>query len=140
MAKPLKILRDYDKISALLRQQDYVKDFIPMTRGGVAILGGSGMNFLLAFGCNFDDFQRVFGNPVEAVEGQLLTNGDHGLLVNEKPAEPAQDAGLLAGPGAELNKQPQQGPGRAARPAAERSGAGRLRGVNSTNMTCRSEP
>ena len=84
MAKPLKILRDYDRISALLRQQDYVKDFIPMTRGGVAILGGSGMNFMLTFGCNFDDFQRVFGNPVEAVEGQLLTNGDHGLLVNEK--------------------------------------------------------
>jgi ABC-type lipoprotein release transport system permease subunit len=84
MAKPLKILRDYDRISAVLRQQDYVKDFIPMTRGGVAILGGSGMNFLLTFGCNFDDFQRVFGSPVEAVEGQLLTNGDHGLLVNEK--------------------------------------------------------
>jgi ABC-type lipoprotein release transport system permease subunit len=87
MAKPLKILRDYEQIAALLRQQDYVKDFIPMTRGGVAILGGSGMNFLLSFGCNFEDFQRVFGHPVEALEGQLLTNGDHGLLINEKSRE-----------------------------------------------------
>ena len=84
MAKPLKILGDYEKIAAVLRQQDYIRDFIPMTRGGLAILGGAGMNFLLTFGCNFDDFQRVFGHPVEAVEGELLANGDHGLLINEK--------------------------------------------------------
>ena len=84
MAKPLKILRGYEKLSAVLRQQDYVKDFIPMTRGGVAILGGSGMNFLLTFGCNFDDFQRVFGSPIVAVEGELLHNGDHGLLINDR--------------------------------------------------------
>jgi ABC-type antimicrobial peptide transport system permease subunit len=58
-----------------------------MTRGGVAILGGSGMNFMLTFGCNFEDFQRVFGSPVQAVEGQLLANGDHGLLINEKSRE-----------------------------------------------------
>src|SRR4030042_2316549 len=55
MAKPLKILRDYDKISALLRQQDYVKDFIPMTLGGVAILGGDGIDLLLTFGCHSGD-------------------------------------------------------------------------------------
>jgi ABC-type lipoprotein release transport system permease subunit len=84
MAKPLKILGDYEKIAAVLRQQNYIQDFIPMTRGGVAILGGAGMNFLLTFGCNFDDFQRVFGSPVAAVEGELLHNGQHGLLVNDK--------------------------------------------------------
>jgi ABC-type lipoprotein release transport system permease subunit len=82
MAKPLKILRDYEKLSAVLRKQDYVQDFIPMTRGGVGILGGAGMNFLLTFGCNFDDFQRVFGSPIVPVEGELLRNGDHGLLIN----------------------------------------------------------
>ena len=116
MAKPLKILRDYDKISALLRQQDFIKDFIPMTRGGVAILGGQEMNFMLTFGCNFDDFQRVFGNPVKAVEGELLTNGDHGLLVNVNGRqEPAQDPGLLAGPrglGAEQGQPQPRRPGR----------------------------
>jgi len=84
MAKPLKILREYNRLSEVLRGQEYVQDFIPMTRGGVAILGGSGMNFLLTFGCNFEDFQRVFSHPVEVVEGRLLANGDHGLLINEK--------------------------------------------------------
>ncbi len=82
MAKPLKILKGYDKVKALLEKQDYIKDFLPMTRGGVAILGGQQMSFMLTFGCNFDDFQRVFGSPVTPVEGNLLHNNDHGLLVN----------------------------------------------------------
>ena len=66
----------------MLLKQDYIKDFIPMTRGGVAILGGQQMSFMLTFGCNFDDFQRVFGNPVKPVEGNLLRGRDHGLMVN----------------------------------------------------------
>ncbi len=82
MAKPLKILKDYDRIRDVLKRQDFVDDFLPMTRGGVAILGGQQMSFLLTFGCNFSDFQRVFGGPVKVVEGELLKDGDHGLLVN----------------------------------------------------------
>jgi putative ABC transport system permease protein len=82
MAKPLKILKDYERIRDALKKQEFIKDFIPMTRGGVAILGGQELSFLLAFGCNFDDFQRVFGSPFTALEGELLRNGDHGLLVN----------------------------------------------------------
>jgi putative ABC transport system permease protein len=82
MAKPLKILPDYPKIKAVLEKQDFIQGFLPMTRGGVAILGGQGMDFMLAFGCNFDDYRRVFGDPITPVEGQLLHNGDHGLLVN----------------------------------------------------------
>ncbi|HET6451379.1 MAG TPA: FtsX-like permease family protein [Spirochaetia bacterium] len=82
MAKPLKILKDWDKIKWVLSQQDWIKAFIPMTRGGVMILGGQQMSFMLTFGCDFDDFQRVFGNPVSPVEGSLLTGADHGLMVN----------------------------------------------------------
>ncbi len=82
MAKPLKILKDWEKIKWTLSQQDWIKDFIPMTRGGVAILGGQQMSFMLTFGCDFDDFQRMFGNPVKAVEGSLLTGNDHGMMVN----------------------------------------------------------
>ena len=82
MMKPLKILKDYDRIRYLLQQQGYVKDFIPMTRGGVSILGGQEMSFMATFGCNFDDFQRVFGNPVKPMEGHLLAGDEHGLMVN----------------------------------------------------------
>ena len=82
MAKPLKILKDFERIREVLRRQEFVDDFLPMTRGGVAILGGQQMSFLLTFGCNFSDFQRVFGGPVKVVEGELLKDGEHGLLVN----------------------------------------------------------
>ena len=87
MAKPLKILKDWERIKGVLAQQGFIKDFIPMTRGGVAILGGQGMNFMLTFGCNFQDFQRVFGTPVKAAEGTLLAGQDHGLLVNMEGRE-----------------------------------------------------
>jgi ABC-type lipoprotein release transport system permease subunit len=82
MAKPLKVLKDWNHIKWVLSQQDFIKAFIPMTRGGVAILGGQQMSFMMTFGCDFDEFQRVFGNPVKAVEGRLLTGSDHGLMVN----------------------------------------------------------
>ena len=121
MAKPLKILKDYDKISAVLRQQDYVQDFIPMARGGVAILGGAGMNFLLTFGCNFDDFQRVFGSPVRGRGRRAAAQrGPRPADQRKGPAEPAKNGGLLAGPRgpAAQQGQPQQGgPRRAARPS-----------------------
>jgi putative ABC transport system permease protein len=82
MMKPLKILKDYDQVRAVLQQQPFVKDFIPMTRGGLSVLGGQEMNFMMTFGCNFDDFQRVFGAPIKPVEGRLLHNGDRGILLN----------------------------------------------------------
>ncbi len=82
MMKPLKILKDYDRVRYVLQRLSYVKDFLPMTRGGLSILGGQEMSFMLTFGCNFDDFQRVFGNPIKSVEGHLLHNGEHGILLN----------------------------------------------------------
>jgi putative ABC transport system permease protein len=106
MAKPLKILKDYEKVATVLRSQEFVKDFIPMTRGGVSILGGQNMNFMLTFGCNFDDFQRVFGSPVKAVEGHLLHNGEHGIMLNvngRKNMYKFQDFWVVP-QGTELNK------------------------------------
>ncbi len=81
-AKPLTVLPEYQRIRSVLEKQDFIQGFLPMTRGGVAVLGGQGVDFMLTFGCNFDDYRRVFGDPITPVEGALLTNGDHGLLVN----------------------------------------------------------
>jgi ABC-type antimicrobial peptide transport system permease subunit len=124
----------------VLRRQDYVKDFIPMARGGVAILGGAGMNFLLTFGCNFDDFQRVFGSPVEAVEGELLHNGVHGLLINEKGRQNLQkmEGYWLVPAGQQLNKDNLSKEARAELPGLPIKSELALEGfgeANSTNMT-----
>ena len=82
MMKPLKILKGYEQVKTVLEQQPFIKGFVPMTRGGVAILGGQQMSFMATFGCNFDDFQKVFGNPVSPTEGDLLRGNEHGMLVN----------------------------------------------------------
>ncbi|MBN2354213.1 MAG: FtsX-like permease family protein [Spirochaetales bacterium] len=87
MGKPIKLLKDYDKIREALKKQDYIQDFLPMTRGGAALVEAASPSAFLVFGVNFDDYQRVFGNNLEAIEGKLLTNGDHGLLVQNLSRE-----------------------------------------------------
>ncbi len=140
MAKPLKILGDYEKIAAVLKGQDYIQDFIPMTRGGVTILGGAGMNFMLTFGCNFDDFQRVFGSPVVAVEGELLHNGQHGILINDKGRQNLQrmEGYWLVPEGQSLNKDNLSKEARAELPGLPLKSELALEGfgeANSTNLT-----
>jgi ABC-type lipoprotein release transport system permease subunit len=105
LGKPLKILKDYERVRDVLQKQDFIKGFVPMTRGIVAILGGQGMDGMLTFGCNFDDFQHVFGNPVTAIEGSVLHGSEHGLLlnVNGRKARYKNDGYWLIPQGTDLN-------------------------------------
>jgi ABC-type lipoprotein release transport system permease subunit len=84
MAKPIKLLKEFDKIKAALQKQDYIEDFLPMTRGGAIVLESSTMYPILVFGVNFKDYQKMFSNNLYATEGKLLENGDHGILINAK--------------------------------------------------------
>jgi len=88
----LKVIPDYPAVKALLEQQDFIDGFAPMTRGVAMILNPDGKSDeTFIFGVNFDDYQRTFSNNVEAVEGQLLTNGDKGLLITEYTREKLYD-------------------------------------------------
>ena len=60
---------------------------------------------MLTFGCNFDDFQHVFGNPVTAIEGSVLHGSEHGLLlnINGRKARYKNDGYWLIPQGADLN-------------------------------------
>ena len=83
MGKPIKILKDYDKVREALKKEDYIQDFLPMMRGAVLLAETNAMrSSFMVFGVNFDDYQRVFQNNIEPVEGHLLANGEHGMLVN----------------------------------------------------------
>ncbi len=87
MGKPIKLLRDFDQVKAALAEENYIEDFLPMTRGGAIILESSTMYPVLLFGVNFKDYQRMFGDNLYATEGALLSNGDHGILINEEARE-----------------------------------------------------
>jgi ABC-type antimicrobial peptide transport system permease subunit len=83
MGKPIKLLKDYDKIREALKQESYIQDFLPMMRGGVVLAETTAMSSsLMVFAVNFEDYQRVFQNNIIPTEGKLLTSGDHGVLIN----------------------------------------------------------
>jgi putative ABC transport system permease protein len=83
MGKPIKLLKDYEKIREILKNQEYIQDFLPMTRGGAILADVPNPYPMFLLGVNFDDYQRVFLNNISAKEGALLKNGDHGILMND---------------------------------------------------------
>jgi putative ABC transport system permease protein len=84
MGKPIKLLKDYEKIRDALKKEDYVQDFLPMMRGGVVLAETTAMSSnLMVFGVNFEDYQRVFQNNIKPTEGRLLSNEEHGILINK---------------------------------------------------------
>ena len=60
MGKSLKVIKDYDNIDNMLKDQDYIESYIPMTRG-VAFLFGFEVEFwgLFVLGTNFEDYQKT---------------------------------------------------------------------------------
>jgi ABC-type lipoprotein release transport system permease subunit len=83
MGETLKVLQDYPVLKSMLEEQDYIEDFIPLTRGIAVLLGlEDTMWGILAFGANFEDYQRIFQNNVLLVEGRYLKNGEHGILIS----------------------------------------------------------
>ena len=86
----LKLLPDYPKIKKSLEGQEFIESFLPMTRGIAMLLHGGEdpeSGFLLAFGVNFAEYQKMFLQNVTEVEGALLRNGERGVLISDKSRE-----------------------------------------------------
>ena len=88
MGKSIKIIDKYEEIKEMLNTQNYIESFIPMTRG-VSLIFGLEEDFwgLFVFGTNFEDYQKTYLNNVEIVEGELLKNGQKGILISEYTRE-----------------------------------------------------
>ena len=86
----VKLLPDYPKVKNVLQSQDFIEGFLPMTRGIAMLLHAKEDNnagFLLAFGVNFEAYQKMFLQNVTATEGNLLREGERGLLISDKSRE-----------------------------------------------------
>lgn len=84
----LKVLPDYPGIKAVLQKQDRIESFVPMTRGLALILNPDGkQGEIVVFGVNFEEYQRVFLNNLLPVEGNLLQDGERGMLITEYARE-----------------------------------------------------
>jgi ABC-type lipoprotein release transport system permease subunit len=83
MGESLKVIQDYPALKSMLEEQDCIEYFIPLTRGLAVLLGlEDTMWGIYAVGANFEDYQRTFQNNVKLVEGRLLKNGEHGILIS----------------------------------------------------------
>ncbi len=87
--KPMKVIGNYAAVKAVLESQNYVKDFIPITRGVAVSLDVSmsvdmgDPGFSILYGTDFEKSQKMFDYPVVIVEGQMLQPGQRGILINE---------------------------------------------------------
>ena len=86
MGKSLKVITNYEEIKNVLKKQDYITDFIPLTRGIAMIIGVEDMmnSGTFVIGTNFEEYQKMFLNNVELIEGEFLKNNDRGILVSGK--------------------------------------------------------
>ncbi len=86
--KSLKVIADYSRIKQILEEQDFIENFLPMTRGNAMILNADGeTDIVFVLGTSFEDYQDVFLHNVLPVEGELLSNGDRGLLIPDQTRE-----------------------------------------------------
>ncbi|MCP4753509.1 MAG: ABC transporter permease, partial [Proteobacteria bacterium] len=84
----LKVLPGYPQIKTILKENEIVDSFAPMTRGMASILNPDGkQGQIFIYGVNFDEYQRTFLNNVQASEGQLLDGGVRGMLITEQTRE-----------------------------------------------------
>ncbi len=84
----LKVLPEYPGIKTILKQQDMIESFAPMTRGSASILNPDGnQGQIVIYGVNFDEYQRTFLNNVQSTEGQLLNGDVRGVLITEATRE-----------------------------------------------------
>jgi putative ABC transport system permease protein len=90
---PLKLIPEYPRLKDILQEQDIVAGFVPMSRGYAMVLNEDGVTRMdeeagesatMLFGIDLEEYQELFRHNIEVIEGDLLKNGEHGVLISEK--------------------------------------------------------
>ena len=90
---PLDLIPDYPGLKSLLESQDIIEEFIPMSRGYAMILNEDGVTQMdeeaaesatFLFGVDFEAYQELFNHNIVVIEGDLLQNGERGVLITEE--------------------------------------------------------
>jgi ABC-type lipoprotein release transport system permease subunit len=89
----LGFLEKFKEIKDLTLKKEYVERFTPILFGSASMLdlsmgqSQSGFERISFFGIDSENFNRVYGNSIEIVEGRPLTKGERGILINVKLRE-----------------------------------------------------
>jgi ABC-type lipoprotein release transport system permease subunit len=88
MGDSIKVMNNYIDLEKILKKQDYIDDYLPLTRGIAVLLGLEDTFFgVYAIGTNLGDYQRMYHNNVEITEGRALEDGERGILITEYTRE-----------------------------------------------------
>lgn len=80
--KTVEVIPNYQEMKPVLQQQDFIEGFLPVTRGNALVLTESvEPGYLFLLGVNFKDFQELFPDTLDVLEGDVLKPGDRGILV-----------------------------------------------------------
>lgn len=89
----LGFLKKYKEIKDTVLNKGYVERFTPIILGSASLLDlsrgqeQSEIEMMQFFGIDPENFNRVYGNSIEIVEGQPLNKGERGIFINEKLRE-----------------------------------------------------
>ncbi len=82
-----RVIGNYKEVEKVLKSQEYVEKFIPVTFG-LSLVANLSSTFeerpVISWlvGVDFDQYQEMFDNNIVIVEGEPLKKGERGLLLN----------------------------------------------------------
>lgn len=83
--KPLKVIKDYPRIEALLRKNYGTQKWMPAAAGLVMVLNSeSDMGEVMLLGVDIQRYRQFFPHNIVVTEGRNLQPGRPGLLVSEE--------------------------------------------------------
>ncbi|MGM0508936.1 MAG: ABC transporter permease [Fusobacteriota bacterium] len=91
-AKPLKVIKDYEKIEKVIKKDSSINRFLPATAGMVFVFNPNGeMGNTFLIGADIRRYREMFPGNIEILEGRELKKGERGVLVSSESRKSAYD-------------------------------------------------
>lgn len=82
MGKSLEVISSYTSVRKVLDQAPYIRQYLPTTRGmAMALSEDAEPGYTSLFGVKFEDYNRMFEQNVNVIEGREMKNDERGCLI-----------------------------------------------------------
>ncbi|MDD5067174.1 MAG: FtsX-like permease family protein [bacterium] len=92
MGKSVEVIYGYTNIRKILDRQPYIDKYLPTARGmAMALSEDAEPAYTILLGVKFEDYNRMFENNVEIIEGHVLKNDQRGCLITSESRKSLYD-------------------------------------------------
>jgi ABC-type lipoprotein release transport system permease subunit len=92
--KPIKVIKNYEAVKAVLENEALIADYLPATSGLVYVLNDRAeMGSVYLLGVDIDRYRRVFPDSIQITEGRFFEAGQRGMLFSEELRKAFYDFG-----------------------------------------------